>query len=191
MVTFSIRVATIASTADPSTADTIMSYLQRGDLYSAEAMTQWVDEAQVLLFEKMRDPYAAAVGAYLLLRLKRFNEMREWARNLANRFPFLPDGCIIWAWQLIHQQPSNTEEIRKYLHMAVDRGLPVYSEGLRLLTDGLRLLGSDGETALQGLLNSVGVILWTSPLTASLFAEPGMPSATRSSLLDIAFASEA
>jgi hypothetical protein len=185
-VRFSVRIATIASSAD-----TIASYLQRGDLYSAEAMAQWVGEAAGLLFDKMEDPYAAAVGAYLLLRLKRFNEMHDWARNLASRFDFLPDACVIWAWQLVHQQPSNTDEIRKYFLMAVDRGLPVYSEGLRLLTDGLRLMGRDGQVPRDKVAQSAGVVLWSSPLTASLAAEPGMAPPTDPSLHDIAFASEA
>jgi hypothetical protein len=185
-VSFSVRIATIASSAD-----TIASYLQRGDLYSAEAMAQWIGEAAELLFDKMEDPYAAAVGAYLLLRLKKFDEMHDWARNLASRFDFLPDGCVIWAWQLIHQQPSNADEIRKYLLMAVDRGLPVYSEGLRLLTDGLRLMGSDGQAPRDKVVQSAGVVLWSSPLTASLATEPGVAPPTNPSLHDIAFASEA
>ena len=126
------------------------------------------------LFEKMDDPYAAAVGAYLLLRLKKFSEMRDWARNLASRFDFLADGCVIWAWQLIHQQQWNSQEIRKYLLMAVERGLPVYSEGLRLLTDGLRLMGEDGRAPRDKVVQSAGVVLWSSPLTASLTAEPGV-----------------
>ena len=185
-VSFSVRIATLASTAD-----TIAGYLQRGDLYSAEAMTQWIEEATGLLFDKMEDPYAAAVGAYLLLRLKKFNQMRDWARNLAHRFGFLPDGCVIWAWQLIHQQPSNAAEIRNYLLMAVDRGLPLYTEGLRLLTDGLRLMGPDGQAARDAVIKSAGVVLWSSPLTASLAAEPGIVPPTDPSLHDIAFASEA
>lgn len=185
-ISLSVRIATLASSAD-----TIASYLQRGDLYSAEAMAQWIEEAAGLLFDKMEDPYAAAVGAYLLLRLKKFDQMHDWARNLANRFGFLPDGCVIWAWQLIHQQPLNADEIRKYLLMAVERGLPVYSEGLRLLTDGLRLMGPDGRAACDEVVKSAGVVLWSSPLTATLNAEPGTAPPTHPYLRDIAFASEA
>ncbi len=44
---------------------------------------------------KVRDPYAATVGGYLLLRLERFDLTRSWAGNLANWFEFLPDGCVI------------------------------------------------------------------------------------------------
>jgi hypothetical protein len=44
-------------------------------------VAQWIGEAAGLLFEKMADPYAAAVGAYLLLQLKKFDEMRDWAET--------------------------------------------------------------------------------------------------------------
>jgi hypothetical protein len=165
-LTFSVRL----STTEPA-ADTIVGYLQRGDLYSAESMTEWIDEARDILLYKRSDPYAAAVGAYLLLRLKQFSHLHDWARNLADWFDFLPDGCVIWAWQLIHQAPSNREEIYNYFSKAIQRGLPIYSEGLRLLIDGLRLLGDDGQTMLQKVLDQVAVALWNSPLTTSVRTE--------------------
>jgi hypothetical protein len=59
-----------------------------------------------LLQDKIEDPYAAVVGAYLLLRLKRFSQMHDWGQHLADWFPFLPDGCVLWASQLM-QQPSS------------------------------------------------------------------------------------
>lgn len=151
------------------TADTILGYLQRGDLYSAEAMVQWVEEAEGLLEDKRSDPYAAAVGGYLLLRLQRFDAMHDWCRNLADWFPFLPDGCAIWASQLIAQRrPGSEADIRRYLLQAASRGLPVFTEGLRLLLDGLRLIGVDGAAAREQLLQQAGAIEWRSPVTAML-----------------------
>jgi hypothetical protein len=160
------------TTSEPA-SDTILGYLQRGDLYSAEAMAEWCDEAQDMLMSKMADPYAAAVGGYLLLKLKRFDRMRDWARNLATYFPFLSDGSIIWATQLIQQQPSNEAEIRQYLLQAARIGPPVYSIGMSLLTDGLRLMGADGRAALAQVLNDRDVLLSTSPLTAFIRTADG------------------
>ena len=80
-VSFSIRIQTLSDAAD-----TIAGYLQRGDLYSAEAVAEWCDEAQGMLQAKVEDSYAAAVGAYLLLRLRRLSKMKDWARNLADLF---------------------------------------------------------------------------------------------------------
>jgi hypothetical protein len=116
----------------------------------------------------MGDPYAAAVGAYLLLKLQRFDLMRTWAKNLADRFMELPDGCVIWASQLAQERPESLDEIRSYYTMAVQRGLPVYTEGLRLLMDGLRLLGPIGQASLQELRSKLGEVLWGSPVTATV-----------------------
>jgi hypothetical protein len=154
-------------TTEPA-ADAILGYLQRGDLYSAQAMTQWVVRAKEMLFDKMKNAYAASVGAYLLLRLRMFNHLHDWPKNLADRFTFLPDGCIIWAWFLIYQRPSEKREITRYLLMAVDRGVPIYSEGLRLLTDGLRLLSTDAQPALNKLAQQIGVIVPNSPVAATI-----------------------
>jgi hypothetical protein len=155
------------STNEP-TADAIVGFLHRGDLDSAEVMAEWTDEARIMLREKMEDPYAACVGAYLLLRLRRFQEMKDWARNLADRFPLIPDGCVIWAAQLQYNSPTNVDEIRNYLLQAAQRGLPVYSVGLRLLSDGLRLLGNEDAEAREKFLARAGAVLWSSPVTASI-----------------------
>jgi hypothetical protein len=121
----------------------------------------------------MDDPFAAALGAYLLLRLRRFDLMRAWARNLANGWPTLADGSVIWAWQQIHQRGSEPE-IRDYLMRAANAGLPVFTEGLKLLNDGLRLLGSWGSEVQRKLNTAAGIVLWDSPFTASIrVAEDG------------------
>ncbi len=159
-------------------ADAILGYMQRGDLYSTEAMSQWVEEAEGLLEDKMQDPYAAAVGAYTLLRLQNFDRLRDWPRNLANWFPFLPDGCVVWASQLIGQrQPGTEAEVRKYLLEAAKRGIPVFTEGVRLLLDGLRLIGSEGVGAREKLMNDLGIVLWDSPVTAMLETGAADPAA--------------
>ncbi|MFZ1219782.1 MAG: hypothetical protein WAO00_10840 [Chthoniobacterales bacterium] len=191
----SLLIAVRLATRQP-VADTILSYLERGDVYAAEAMVRWVEEAHDLLESKKSDPYAAAVGAYLLLRLRRFDLLRDWARNLANWFDFLPDGCVIWAWQQIYENPSNEGEIRRYLLKAASRGesdatrgLPIYSQGLRLLLDGLSLLPDDLEAreAAARLRRTSGAILWDSPVTAG--SKLHRSSFTRSSpiIYDVSF----
>lgn len=119
----------------------------------------------------MENPYAATVGAYLLLRLERFDLMRDWAHNLATGFPFLSDGCVIWAWQNIRQR-NNPEAATQYLLQAVTNGLPVYTEGLRLLSEGLRLIGLPGKQALENLNRMSGPVVWNSPFTARLEGTP-------------------
>lgn len=156
---YSVRVQT-----DMAVADTIMNYLGRGDVSAAETMRGWAARSERLLQSKMQDPYSAAVGAYLLLRLQAFEQMHDWSRNLANSFEF-PDGCVIWAWQLIHTEPSREDEIASYLLKAAERGVPVYAEGLRLLLDGLKLLGDAGRQAHARLRAQVGAVVRESPLS--------------------------
>ena len=94
--------------------------------------------------------------------------MRDWGRNLADWFPDLPDGCVVWAAQLMHERSSDPAEIRKYLLEAVKRGVPVYTEGLRLITDGLRLMGEEGMEAREKVRAATGVVVWDSPVTSSV-----------------------
>jgi hypothetical protein len=187
-VSFSVRIQTRSDAADA-----IAGYLHRGDLYSAEAMAEWCDEAVSMLQTKVEDPYAAAVGAYLLLRLQRYSKMQDWGRNLANLFPQLSDGCVVWATQLMQSASSNPSEIQRYLIEAVQRGLPVYTEGLRLLSDGLRLMGDDGLDAREKVRAATGVVVWDSPVTATVQTPAAYSRSleTPGVVYDIAFAARA
>jgi hypothetical protein len=171
-----VLVAVRIATSNPD-ADIVSEYLARGDARSAESMLSWVGRARELLFAKIDDPYAAAVGGYLLLRFGRHTEMDTWAKNLADWFVDLPDGAVIWAWQLIAQRgQSAADEINRYLEMAVARGLPVYMEGSRLLSEGLRLMEPSRARPLADTLNAqLGIALWSSPFTAGVQAPSPPP----------------
>lgn len=185
-------IVSIRMQTEAPVADTILNYLADGETAAAGAMRDWASHGESLLKSKMSDPYAAAVGAYLLLRLGDYAHLRDWPRNLADRFPALPDGCVIWAWQLIQTAPSREQEIAEYLLMAAARGLPVYGHGTRLLFDGLTLLGDVGRPALERLQAQVGALVRTSPVT--MWYEPvttGAPPATTPEMtFDVAFGTE-
>jgi hypothetical protein len=88
------------------------------------------------------------------------------------------------------EQPDHSASLGDSIAPSRQIGFSVHT-GLRLLTDGLRLMGSDGQAPRDKVVQSAGVILWSSPLTASLATEPGLAPPTNPSLHDIAFASEA
>jgi hypothetical protein len=168
-------------------ADSILNYLAQGDLHSAESMVPWVQDAHEMLRGKFDDPYAAAVGAYLLLTMRRCSLLHDWVKNLADHFDFLPDGCVLWAWQQIYESPSSEGLISEYLLKAASRpvpgmpiGVPVYSQGLRLLLDGLSMIPNDkkAQEVSSNLRNSCGAVLWDSPVTAGskLVRLPSAPS---------------
>ena len=125
-------------------AQTLLSLMTRGDMISARTLFNAVD-AENLLLEKKKDPIAAAVGGYYLLKTGELEYMHNWANNLANWFEWLPDGCIIHAWQMILNRENQRSEIKERLLEAVERGIPVFTEGLRLLYDGLTMLSYDYE----------------------------------------------
>jgi hypothetical protein len=165
------RIVSVRVSTRIPTADTVGGYMARGDYFAAETMAAWADEGARMLKEKEGNPYAAAVGAYLLLRLGRYDLMRDWARNLANWFPFLPDGCVIWAWQSIRER-KNYDDAAQYFLKAAERGLPLHTQGLRLLSEGLRGLGPRGEDALKELTTTARLVLWNSPFTACIEGTP-------------------
>lgn len=164
-------VISVRASTTSDVADTVGGYMARADYYAAETMASWAEEASALLMAKMADPYAATVGAYLLLRLERFDLMHNWVSNLAELFPFLADGCVLWAWQNIRER-RNEQIAAKYLLEAVKRGLPIHTEGLRLLSEGLRLIGRPGMKALADLTKASGRVVWNSPFTARLEGTP-------------------
>ncbi|HKH44902.1 MAG TPA: hypothetical protein VKM72_09605 [Thermoanaerobaculia bacterium] len=168
------RVVTVRATTTNDLADAIGSYMQRGDLHAAAAMTDWAEHAEDLLEAKMGDPFAATIGAYLLLRLRRFDLMHDWTRNLADRFSDIVDGAVIRAWHLIHAKGDATE-IQALLQRAFDSALPVFTEGLRLLNEGAQLLGNSQATA--KLNQKSGIVLWSSPFTTTVHGTPAEGSA--------------
>jgi hypothetical protein len=130
-------------------------------------MADWAEQAEDTLQSKMRDPFAAAVAGYLLLRLERYDLMHDWAKNLAEWFPHMSDGCVIWATQVLHQSNDITAA-QTYLLKAAERGWPIYTEGTRLLSESLRRIGKDGLAALRRLEGTNGSLIWSSPFTAQI-----------------------
>ena len=133
-------------TTQNAEAEALLGYLRTGSGEAADVT------AEALLQHKLGDPIAAAIGGYYLLRTANLGRLAEWAPNLSEWFPWMADGAVIDAWQHIHagrDQPGNADEHFNAAHqrllLAAQRGVPVYTEGLKLLVDGLRLLSADTQ----------------------------------------------
>ncbi|MFN8468414.1 MAG: hypothetical protein U0X20_22845 [Caldilineaceae bacterium] len=117
-------------------ADSTLRYYERGLLDQVRTAIGAISFER-LLQQKMADPIAAAVGAYMLLRLGELDRLHDWTRNLANMFPWLPDGLALWGE---HQARlgRHAEALTSFLQLP-DRGLPIFSDGLSYTVDRLRL----------------------------------------------------
>jgi hypothetical protein len=131
-------------TTPSSTAEALLGYLRTGAVEGADAT------AEALLRQKLDDPIAAAIGGYYLLRAARLDRLSDWAPNLSEWFSWLPDGAVINGWQHIHagrkrrgDPDEHFDAARQQLLLAAKRGVPIYTDGLKLLVDGLRLLRKD------------------------------------------------
>ena len=83
------------------TAQAILGYLTSGSIRAAR---QVAESAEEILYAKVTDPVAAAIGGYYLLRVHDLPRLHNWPLNLNQWMPWLPDGAIIRAWQLIRTQ---------------------------------------------------------------------------------------
>jgi hypothetical protein len=125
--------AAVVSLPDSPLVDAVARYIHSGNLQEAANVA---GEAEELLRQKMRDPFAAALGGYALLRLHELARLHDWPHNLAAAFPWLADGPIIdgEAAALAGDHGSAVD----HLCEAARRGLPVFADGFSMLVSRLR-----------------------------------------------------
>jgi len=169
-----------------SRAESILGYLRRGDFASARQVGASFD-AEKLLLEKVQDPASAAIGGYFLLQASEFGRLHDWTKNLSDWFDYFPDGPVIRGWHVLRSSSPDFQTARKLFLEAMHRGLPVYTIGLRLLSDGLalcasraienKLTDSDVENAQMTLAPYVAAADWTSATTSFYGTRPNDPRA--------------
>jgi len=113
----------------------IMSYLARGAVAEAGRLAEAWDAADLLLYEKKRDPVSAAAGAYVLLKNRRLQDRRDWVANLVEWFPYMADGAIVAAALALQRQDATESEIRSLIDLALGRGLPIFAMGASVLVE--------------------------------------------------------
>jgi hypothetical protein len=165
---------------------TLLNHMHRGDIHLAQMISDpTLAQAENLLYNKLSDPIEATIGAYYLLKTRSFDRMHSWAKNLANWFEHIADGAIIFSWQLLEENPTPEaiEKARNYLLSAVKKPLPLFTQGLRLLYDGLSLLdeekqGDDNEVsqALQEIKPYVQACDWNTFTTTFFGEHPRKPT---------------
>ena len=80
------------SLPDSPEVDAVARFLNGGHVQEAARVA---GDAEHLLERKMADPFGAALGGYALLRSGQLDRLHHWPRNLADKFPWFPDGAVI------------------------------------------------------------------------------------------------
>ena len=120
--------------------ESMLSFMQRGDISSAQGMADQPKLAEELLYSKYENTNAAAVGGYFLLKVRDLERLHNWANNLAEWFEWMPDGAIIHAWQLIMGTGQNNEKRTAHLDQARKRLLEAVGRGCSGIYRRARLL---------------------------------------------------
>jgi hypothetical protein len=168
-----------ARTADRN-VEALRGYILRGELDVAHGIAANV-VAERFLMAKGAAPRVAALGAYFLLRVGDLDRLHNWPDNLSKRKEWLPDGPVIAAWQRLRSPDPDYEEAFESLLEAERRGVPVYTEGVRLLKDGLDLFASDDQRAWDvGAVRDrveayAQAILWNKSETTYFGSAPDQP----------------
>jgi hypothetical protein len=137
----------ISSVVQDENFGSMVGYLGAGRLTAADSI---FSQARDLLFRKYDNPMAAAAGAYVLLGNRKTDEpdyWHGWIRNLMRRFPWLPDGAILYGRLLLglSREEAELEEARASFLEGARRGLPYFSKGVVYLLDGLTRFKNDAE----------------------------------------------
>jgi hypothetical protein len=184
-------------------AEALSHYLNSGSLEAATMVADQItpqgqqfaevgealgaDVAEEMLGNKLPNPFGAVVGGYYLLRIHNYDRLHGWPANFVNWVPWLPDAAVIHGWQLLRTAGEGGRGLaRTRLLQAAERGLPVMTEGLRLLIDGLQIFADNArageqpdeqvEDALERLRRYATAADWNQRLTTFYGADPDNPS---------------
>ncbi len=115
--------------------------------------------AESVLYRKVNDPNTAALGGYHLLRTGELQRLHSWPANLADWMHWMSDGPVIRGWQLLRGATARPGETpRQRFLQAAHRGLPIFSDGLRLLIDGLKVVsrGRHDDSEVAAAITRIG-----------------------------------
>ena len=168
-------------------AEALLEFLARDSLRAANAVASYQPMAQQLLAEKTDDPVSAVAGAYFLLRTDRWRTIpRFWFDNLVNMFPWIADGPVIRCVLMLRQGLSVDSDATQAVAMLQDsmnRGVPLFSEGMSLLQEAASVLRSASGSERQGVFEQIEHLVasqaWAGAVLSFYGETPYAPSPER------------
>lgn len=163
-------------------ARNLLAYLERGQVDGAELLAKSVaSDAEQLLYEKGRDPVAAAAGALGLLAFGDLDRLHDWTKNLRRRFEWLPDGLITHAEHLARL--GKHDAAVEALQELTNRALPILTLSLSTAVTRMRsyvtagLGGSMLAAATEALTRYAVACDLTAAVTTFPAVDPSLPIA--------------
>jgi len=111
------------------------------DVGAREAVSELdASASEHALQDKMNGPLAATIGALVLLRARRFEQLHDWVGNLASKFPYRTDGAVLRA-EALRQMRSDAmypDEFMQRLVAVANGPLPQLAEPFGYAIDQTR-----------------------------------------------------
>jgi|GEM_PF-2107100 hypothetical protein len=189
----------VVVTSFRSDAETLLEFLARDAMRAADALAGSQSLAHHLFAEKFEDPISAVAGAYYLLRRGDWERIpRDWYENLSREFRWLPDASIVHCVRLLREGAGSSQESPlKLLEQSLQRGWPVFEEGIALLQEAaatLRQVAWSHDSIVFDQVQALGTAKsWAGAATSFFGRQPdtpaarqwvGMPNAPRRRRLD-------
>ena len=122
-------------------AETLLEFLVRDSMRSANALAEFGPVATRLMSDKTEDPVAALAGGYFLLRVGGCQGRETWFENLFHMAPWTPDSAILLCAVQLRGGTTDLRQPVSSLRAAVRRGsVPVFAEGFTLMQECVSLL---------------------------------------------------
>jgi hypothetical protein len=168
-------------------AESLLEFLARDSLRAAHAVASYQPLAQQLLEGKADDPVSAVAAAYFLLRTGRWQATPlSWFDSLASLSPWIADGLIIRCVLMTRlglAAGPDTEQALAMLQASMNRGLPIFSEGMALLHEAASVLRSASGSGKQGVFEQIERLVasqaWAGAALSFYGVTPDMPSPER------------
>ena len=176
--------------SDASALPQRFSVLRRSELIQRSYLSGRLEEpgqnAVELLYAKWVEPIAGCLGGYILLKVNPDHRLLPVAtENMVRNYGELSDSHVVRAVYLAHR--GDDEHAQASFQTALDRGLPVMSDGLSLLVDGIQRYNIQHTRVgfIQDVFrNRVRGLLWTAvPVaedTRQIFNNPGVVTSNQS-----------
>jgi hypothetical protein len=171
-----------------STTNDFLGYIVAGTWESADFISDTILTKAKKELNDTQNPFGAVLCGYYLLLKGDFDRLQDLPLILDQGYPWLPDGAIIHAWKILQRSVTDGDMklARQRLIEATRRGLPIYTQCLRLLIDGLELFMEKGrsinrpdeevERVLEHMRKYAACVNWTEPFTTFFGVDMDQPT---------------